>query len=249
MSGEIGNDPRNMAYVTLLSTNDYLDAVLVLNKSLQRVNSKYPLLVMVVNTIFTPEMEAIFRHNNIFYETVEPLSYSTQVIDKYAGNECKTVLNTASKLQLFTLKNWDKLVYIDADVIVLQNIDELFDRLDGSMVKYPDDSSGFSGMFVFRPRSHDEDEFYPTIMAHHECVDGDLLGKTWFFVRESTAHQIDPAYLVHYNPGMVPSSAKTVHFCNPIKPWLQPDHENFADGSFCTHLYQKMLAEVHQSLN
>ena len=54
MSGEIGNDPRNMAYVTLLSTNDYLDAVLVLNKSLQRVNSKYPLLVMVVNTIFTP---------------------------------------------------------------------------------------------------------------------------------------------------------------------------------------------------
>ena len=153
-------------------------------------------------------------------------------------------LNTASKIQLFTLKNWDKLVYLDADVLVLQNIDDLFNRLDGSMIKYSDDTMGFTGMFVFEPRNHQEDEFYPTIMSHHACVDGDLIGKLWFFVRESKEHQIDPKYFWHYNPYHTPSDAKVVHFCNAIKPWLQPDHEIFQDGSYVNHLYQKLLKEV-----
>lgn len=238
-------DQGRYAYVTLLSTKNYLDAVLVLNKSLQNVKSQYPLLVMVVNTIFDAEVEAAFQHHNIACEVVSPLQYSEKVQEKYQDKESKSVLNTASKIQLFTLKNWDKLVYLDADVLVLQNIDELFDRLDGSMIKYDNDTMGFSGMFVFEPRNHQEDEFYPTIMREHECVDGDLLGKLWFFVRESKEHQIDPKYFWHYNPHEVPSDAKVVHFCNSIKPWLDPNNEIFQDGSYVNHLYQKFLAEIH----
>lgn len=239
-------DQGRYAYVTLLSTENYLDAVLVLNKSLKNVHAQYPLLVMVVDTIFTPTMKEIFHKNGIVYETVPPLEYSQFVKDKYQERENKNVLNTASKIQLFTLKNWDKLVYLDADVLVLQNIDDLFSRLDGSMIKYAEDQMGFSGMFVFEPRNHQEDEFYPTIMQAHACVDGDLIGKVWFFVRESKEHQIDPKYFWHYNPHMTPSDAKVVHFCNHIKPWLEPQHEIFADGSYVNHLYQKFLKEVQQ---
>lgn len=242
-------DQGKYAYVTLLSTKDYLNAVLVLNKSLKNVKSQYPLLVMVVDTIFNTELKTIFQYHAINYEVVSPLQYSQTVQEKYRDTESKTVLNTASKIQLFTLKNWDKLVYIDADALVLQNIDDLFNRLDGSMIKYPDDTMGFSGMFVFEPRNHQEDEFYPTIMHNHECVDGDLLGKLWFFVRESTIHQIDPKYFWHYNPYKMPNDIKVVHFCNPIKPWLDPDNEIFQNGSYINHLYQKLLAEIHESLN
>lgn len=243
-------DQGKYAYVTLLSTEDYLDAVLVLNKSLQMVGAKYPLLAMVVDTIFTQEMEDIFINHHILYETVPPLQYSIGVQEKYKEQECKTVLNTASKIQLFTyLKSWDKLVYLDADSIVLQNIDDLFSRLDGSMLKYPEDSMGFSGLFVFEPRNHQEDEFYPTIMANHECVDGDLLGKLWFFVRESKSHQIDIKYFWQYVSENMPSDVKAVHFCNHIKPWLQPDHKLFANDSYVNHLYRKILKEVKSSLN
>ena len=72
-------DQGRYAYVTLLSTTDYLDAVLVLNKSLQKVNSKYPLLAMVVDTIFTPELEKCFQEHGIKYHTVPPLQYSQTV--------------------------------------------------------------------------------------------------------------------------------------------------------------------------
>ena len=39
------------AYITLLSTNEYLDGVLALYQSLQDVGSKYPLVVAVTNNI------------------------------------------------------------------------------------------------------------------------------------------------------------------------------------------------------
>lgn len=242
-------DQGHNAYVTLLSTTDYLDAVLVLNKSLQKVNSKYPLLTMVVDTIFTPEMEACFQKHGIQYHTVPPLQYSDKTQEKYQDSDSSSVLNTASKLQLFTLKNWDKLVYIDADTLVLQNIDDLFAYPDGSMVQYPDDIFGFSGLFVFYPRYHHEDEFYPTIMKHHMCVDGDLLGKIWFFVRESPAHQIPANYLVHYNHVQMPTDTKVVHYCNHYKPWIHTDYEYFNQDNYVCWLYQKYLNEVQHTHN
>ena len=41
------------AYVTLLSTESYLEAVLVLNQSLRNVNSEYPLVCMVTDNLDT----------------------------------------------------------------------------------------------------------------------------------------------------------------------------------------------------
>ena len=241
-------DQGRYAYVTLLSTTDYLDAVLVLNKSLQRVNSKYPLLVMVVDTIFTPEMENCFRQHGIYSTTVSPLEYCQEVQDEYRDTT-PTVLNTASKIQLFTLKNWDKLVYIDADVLVIQNMDELFDYEDGSMIKYPEESFGFTGLFVLCPRRHHEDEFYPTIMKYHKCVDGDLIGKLWFFVHDSPCHQIPPCYLSHYIPHSDFKDVKAIHYCNQLKPWIHTDHEIFNQDNYVCWLYKKYLSEVQNTHN
>ena len=39
------------AYVTLLSTESFFEAVLVLNQSLKNVNSEYPLVCMVTNNL------------------------------------------------------------------------------------------------------------------------------------------------------------------------------------------------------
>ena len=40
---------KNYAFVTVLTTDDYLIGVLSLNESLKRVNSKYPFIVVVNN--------------------------------------------------------------------------------------------------------------------------------------------------------------------------------------------------------
>jgi hypothetical protein len=42
----------NYAYITLLSSYDYLDAVLVLNASLKSQDTKYPLVCAVTEDIY-----------------------------------------------------------------------------------------------------------------------------------------------------------------------------------------------------
>jgi alpha-N-acetylglucosamine transferase len=55
------------------------------------------------------------------------------------------------------MKQWDKLLYIDADVLVLKNLDHLFQYPNGSMLKYEvyagedENDTGFSGLFIIEP--------------------------------------------------------------------------------------------------
>jgi hypothetical protein len=97
------------------------------------------------------------------------------------------------------LSEWDKLLYIDADTLVIKNIDSLFNYPDGSMVKYPDDPWGFSGLFIIEPKNHDEIELYFHLLQNVNCFDGDLLGKLWFYIRTSPRHQIPEEYLIPYS--------------------------------------------------
>lgn len=234
-------DKVNQAYATLLSSTNYLEGVLVLHRSLEAVHSHYPLLVLVTEEVATPEIKAIFEEEGIFYSIVTELEYSLNTQDKHRG---RPVLKTASKIHLFHQVNWDKLVYIDADVIVLHNIDDLFVRLDGSMVKYPNDNLGFSGMFVCQPRFHDERDFYQTLIREEECFDGDLLGKIWFFIQTNSDYWIPSYYLV--DPHGYDSDVKAVHFCNSGKPWMK---ENCNDGTFLGWKYNLFLQEIREKYN
>lgn len=209
-------------WVTLLSSIDYLNAVLVLIESFRRVGSKYPIIVGVTDTVF--------QHHNVIHSLqyagakvahIESLTYHPSVLKKYSN--CP-VLNTASKLNLFTLTDWDKLIYIDADSIVLQNMDELFDYPDGAMLMMdPDDIRGFTGLFVFVPRNHPL-ELYLLIMQHKDCFDGDLLGELWKPFTAQKQFQIPSPYFyaIYFyteKDQSQDSSIKAVHFVNQPKPW------------------------------
>ena len=59
---------------------------------------------------------------------------------------------TFSKLRAWTLTQFDKCVFLDADTLVIQNIDDLFEREELSAapdIGWPDCFN--SGVFVFRP--------------------------------------------------------------------------------------------------
>lgn len=234
-------DKVSQAYVTLLSTSNYLEGVLVLHESLKQVKSTRPLLVLITEEIATPEILAIFQEEGIFYEIVDTVSYAGVTQDKYSG--C-SVLNTASKVHLFRQKNWDKLVYIDADTMVLQNIDDLFVRFDGSMVKEPADTMGFTGLFVIEPLQHDEDDFLFHLVMNTACFDGDLIGKLWFHVRTNPDYQIPFCYL--HMPHHYDKTSKVIHYCNPGKPWM---NEVYDEGTFLSWKYNSFLQKVREKYN
>lgn len=236
------------AFITLLSTEDYLDAVLVLNLSLRDVNSKYPLVCGVTESLKNNNYVInSLKKEGIRVEFIKNLTYNQGVIDKWKDH---TVLNTASKISLFDLKKYDKLVYIDADTLVVENIDDVMNYPDGAMIGPPpgekEDEYGFTGLFVFQPKYHRED-FYKCLLQNFPCADGDLIGSLWFFTRTSQAHRIPYSYCTHYTYYLYENyPAKVIHFCNEQKPWKLQFSDYFRNKKDpAIQKYRKYLNMLH----
>ena len=109
------------AFITLLSSNDYLNAVLTLNESLKLVNSKYPLIVAATENLEENIFNTLIK-NNIYYKKIPQLILNSEKL--YIK---KSMYNTNSKFYIFSnFYEYDKLVYIDADSLFFKNADELF---------------------------------------------------------------------------------------------------------------------------
>ena len=205
---------KNYAFITLLSSPEYLLAVLVLNQSLKNVHSKYPLVVCVTTeTLYSNNVENILKNENIIYYQVESLNYNTQVKDYLKNNQ--SLYNTASKIQIFRMIQYDKLVYIDADSLILQNIDNLFEFPNGAILKYSNDNNlqGLSGLFVFNPNYHSY-SLYAFLIENYTDTDGGLIGKFFFPICDNPDYLIPEEYLKN----TYDLNAKVIHY--PIKPFL-----------------------------
>ena len=238
---------KKQAYVTLLSSKNYIDAVAILALSLQIANSKYPLLVAITEEIFSIELEQLLKNLNCKIKIIKSLEYSLITKKKYNN---QAVLNTASKIQIFDFKEWDKLIYLDSDALILKNIDELFKKPDGSMIYIDNQPYGFTGLFIIEPKAHLEKDFYLTLMQHCNVFDGDLLGKLWFFIKNSPNHQIPYYYFQNYTPtNNIDKRIKVIHFCNQPKPWLKPEYKDFDDKYYIAKIYKLYLKEIQKIKN
>lgn len=227
------------AFITLLSSENYLDGALALFESYKEHNSRYPFVIAVTENINNPQITNPIKRSGALVEIIPQLQYTEVVRNHWKDNP---VLNTASKYELFNLKQYDKLVYIDADTYILSNIDNLMEYPDGSMIYNPDyktlggDRYGFSGAYVFKPENH-EIEFYRVLNEKFNMVDGELLGKAWFFVMDSPSHQLPVSYCIGYNYWIhnphVP--ANILHFSGEKKPWLVQFPLN---NAYIKHYYQ-----------
>lgn len=108
---------RKCAFVTLVAGGGFEHGAQALASSLRKVTD-VPLVVMCV-----PETDKsmLFADNVVLYD-VSPIGNPNELS---ADNE--RFRHTYTKLAAFGLTAWDRLVYLDADAIVLKNIDELFD--------------------------------------------------------------------------------------------------------------------------
>lgn len=233
------------AYVTLLSSIDYLPGLLVLNESLRTSGSTYPFIVLVPKDIASEKLKQVLREKQFIIKIIERINYNSQINNNYKN---QTVLNTASKIEIFSLTEWEKLVYIDIDTLICKNIDELFNYPDGSMIKYTTDDQGFSGLFVFKPRNHDYSLYYYLITTYYG-FDGDILGKLWYPVKSNPAYQI-PDYYLH-TPKQFSNKTKVVHFVNQPKPWENYNNNDdiFYQNTILKDLYLKYLNKIQQNIS
>lgn len=206
---------NNYAYITLLSSEEYIFGTVILNKSLQKVKSKYPLIVCLTNNLSNNiKIINILNEEKINYFIVKKLQYNNDFLEE-------TIPNTASKIQIFQFQQFDKLIYIDSDVLILKNIDNLFNYPNGSILQWPNPSNNIenismSGLFVFIPR-YQPYNIYEFLITHmNDITDGMMIEQLFFSSKDNSSYQIPKEYLIQDKA--IQPSYKAIHY--EVKPFL-----------------------------
>ncbi|KAL4324670.1 hypothetical protein GQ457_11G010870 [Hibiscus cannabinus] len=119
--------PPKRAYVTFLAGDgDYVKGVVGLAKGLRKVKSKYPLVVALLPDVPEDHRKILVEQGCILkeIEPVYPPENQTQFAMAYY------VINY-SKLRIWEFVEYSKMIYLDGDIQVFENIDHLFDMEDG----------------------------------------------------------------------------------------------------------------------
>ncbi|CAK4105120.1 unnamed protein product [Aphanomyces euteiches] len=117
------------AYATLVTTDSYLRGVKVLRASLTAQRSTYPLVVMYTDKVSPEVVQEIIHLHNVILVLVENLKPRRDQTTKYAFERFE---DTWTKLRVFELTQFETVVFLDADMLCTQNMDELFTKIDPS---------------------------------------------------------------------------------------------------------------------
>lgn len=242
--------PGREAYVSLVTNDNYALGALALGQSLRDTTTTRELSLLITDQVSHGMRE---RLNGIWDELTV-----VDVLD--SGDEERLALLTRpelgvtfSKIHAWKLVQYSKCVYLDADTLVLENVDELFDREELSAapdIGWPDCFN--SGVFVFEPSLETFDNLLE--MAHQtgsfDGGDQGLLNLYW-----SDWATKDIKYHLPFIYNMVPNAAygyapafqrfgknaKIVHFIGPVKPWQHQyvpgvDSVVLAPGSYSSQI-------------
>ncbi|EPS61420.1 galactinol synthase, partial [Genlisea aurea] len=123
------------AYVTFLAGNgDYVKGVVGLAKGLRKAKSAFPLVVAVLPDV-PPEHRRVVAEQGCLLREIQPVFPA--VFSNHDGNgrrrrrkspfERDYFAVNFCKLRLWEFVEYDKMIYMDADIQVFDNIDHLFD--------------------------------------------------------------------------------------------------------------------------
>lgn len=121
--------PKN-AWVTLVTRPSYLPGAVLLAYSLQKYSSRYPLIILTTPSFPKNLLPALKQESNL----TNSYHFAISSLMPSAHNLPDTLIaarfeDTWTKLRVFELHRYgcEKLVFLDADMLVRQNMDELFD--------------------------------------------------------------------------------------------------------------------------
>ncbi|KAJ5037933.1 uncharacterized protein L3040_006809 [Drepanopeziza brunnea f. sp. 'multigermtubi'] len=102
----------------------YLGTVLLAH-SLQKQKSQYPLIVLYTPSLPSECLPALYREASLTNATLHPIQ---PLVPKEQRNLIAARFgDTWTKLRIFELFEYERLVFLDADMLVFRNMDELFD--------------------------------------------------------------------------------------------------------------------------
>lgn len=111
------------AWITLLTQTDYLAGVRTLHHALRQTQTRYPLVIMVTENI-PAAVAAELTAAGCEVVLVPPLSLPQEATQHYASARFAEVW---TKLRAWQFTDFERVVFLDADMLVRENIDELME--------------------------------------------------------------------------------------------------------------------------
>lgn len=231
---------NNYSYITLLSDDSYIYGIILLQESLKKVNAQFPLKVLVTSNVSQPILE-IMRQLDLEYKIIDPI-YSQELVDYNKTIQprfARTWALCLSKFETFNLVEYDKIIFLDADILVLKNLDHLFEyphltsALDGEYFNlWPDNPHFNSGILVIKPDKKEYTNltnFYSNLVLDEDkkiqCIaDQEILNmyySDWPFKEElhlNKYYDIFAPYIGEEQINDVDENCYFIHFVGR-KPW------------------------------
>ena len=236
----------SFAFVSLITSDEYLPGAICLSKSLKSI---YPLIILAVpEKLSTSTVNALYESFDSVIFVSEIKSNQFKELDLLGRRDLNSTL---TKIHCFNpqIIKYDCICYLDADVLVLENIDKIFDYLKDPQVMFaaapdvgwPDCFN--SGVFVTRPSV----SLFLGLVDLNKKVgsfDGGDQGLLNSFFSNWSGHaktnspksvrlpftfNVTPTAFYSYLPAFAEFNDKIscIHFIGKEKPW---DYERFADG-------------------
>ena len=151
---------KNYSYVSLLTDDTYTYGIVLLAETLKQAESKYPLYVLVTDNVSESCLEILNEIENVNYSIVDAIPIPEDIynfnrsLDFRLGTIWK---NTWTKFKIFDLTEFSKIVFLDADIMILKNLDHLFEKpnltaaVDGEYFHIYDEVFFNAGCMVVEP--------------------------------------------------------------------------------------------------
>lgn len=174
----------NYAYTTLISGDDYFWGAVCLYFSLKKMKCKYPLILMMnkcSEEIVNIAYEFAANYTDIIVKEITYDYFRMSGTNYYEG--------TINKFQFLNFKEYDKIMFLDADVILDQNLDEIFEYNEpyytynyDALFEDHSEHRFWGGSFLLRPIDFDYQEILNTYLDKYledELVLLDMLLKKY----------------------------------------------------------------------
>ncbi|KAF9958767.1 hypothetical protein BGZ72_010984 [Mortierella alpina] len=237
------------AFITLLTNNSYASGALVLGHSLRAAQTSKQLAILITASVSRAIRDRLAAVYDAVIEIGEIDSRSTANLQLLGRPELGITL---TKIHVFNQTQYSKVVFLDADTLVLRNIDELFDTAANGALDDPDRNKRFaaapdagwpdcfnSGVFVCRPSYADYTGLIEMAGQQGTFDGGDQgLLNSYFsgWSRGDSSNRLPfvynttPSSVYSYAPAFQQYKDKlaVIHFVGSFKPW---QWLRFADGT------------------
>ncbi|XP_065859050.1 inositol phosphorylceramide glucuronosyltransferase 1-like [Euphorbia lathyris] len=180
----LGSQKTDQAYVTLLYGDELLLGVRVLGKSIRDTGTKKDMVVLVSDGVSNYGMK-LLQADGWIVEKISLLANPNQVRPtRFWG--------VYTKLKIFNMTNYKKVVYLDVDTIVVKSIEDLF-KCSKFCANLKHSERLNSGVMVVEPSQSVFNDMMSKVTTLHSYTGGDQGFLNSYYSEFPNAHVFEPS--------------------------------------------------------